>query len=401
MPNLVLTSEASDCFEPAPFSLSAQQLEQSSPVDHRACTDGNVGNSEDSAVSSRGVPEMDEVAHASGVEASDAGEVEKNLSRSVTEQPLHGSPERVWHGRPKIAVDVENRHAGHVPLMNSDHLPGSDAPATRMDAWSASDVLNTRTCALNSREESLWLRVCPDWQCGRRRIRRRFVSKGTHHIHIPLIASRPEFESKARSARLAGTEAYRYLKCQMQMPNAQSGSGHLGIWHQAFGIAGRHDSYGSTLGSGCRAGSQGGRHVLLLGPRRPASIAVRRAARACRNARTSDSIARRPTPSEPDSGRAGAASRISRRSNRQSARVAEICRLIESAPDTPSLASLSKRAGLSPYYFHRVFVGDRIDAEGACIGAPRETRSQRAQEKGQDSDRSHLRRRVQLGRPFL
>jgi AraC family transcriptional regulator of adaptative response/methylated-DNA-[protein]-cysteine methyltransferase len=37
------------------------------------------------------------------------------------------------------------------------------------------------------------------------------------------------------------------------------------------------------------------------------------------------------------------------------ARVAEICRLIESAPETPSLASLSKRAGLSPYYFHRVF----------------------------------------------
>lgn len=139
---------ASDCFEPAPFSLSAQQLEQSSPVDHRACTDGNVGNTEDSAVSSRSVPEMDEVAHASGVEASDACEVEKNLSRSVTEQPLHGSPERVWHGRPKIAVDVENRYAGHVPLMNSDHLPGSDAPATRMDAWSASDVLNTRNARL-------------------------------------------------------------------------------------------------------------------------------------------------------------------------------------------------------------------------------------------------------------
>jgi AraC family transcriptional regulator of adaptative response/methylated-DNA-[protein]-cysteine methyltransferase len=37
------------------------------------------------------------------------------------------------------------------------------------------------------------------------------------------------------------------------------------------------------------------------------------------------------------------------------ARVAEICRLIESAPEVPSLASLSKRAGLSPYYFHRVF----------------------------------------------
>jgi AraC family transcriptional regulator, regulatory protein of adaptative response / methylated-DNA-[protein]-cysteine methyltransferase len=39
----------------------------------------------------------------------------------------------------------------------------------------------------------------------------------------------------------------------------------------------------------------------------------------------------------------------------QSARVAEICRFIESAPEMPTLASLSKRAGLSPYYFHRVF----------------------------------------------
>jgi AraC family transcriptional regulator of adaptative response/methylated-DNA-[protein]-cysteine methyltransferase len=37
------------------------------------------------------------------------------------------------------------------------------------------------------------------------------------------------------------------------------------------------------------------------------------------------------------------------------AKVAEICRLIESADQTPRLAALAKRAGFSPYYFHRVF----------------------------------------------
>jgi AraC family transcriptional regulator, regulatory protein of adaptative response / methylated-DNA-[protein]-cysteine methyltransferase len=37
------------------------------------------------------------------------------------------------------------------------------------------------------------------------------------------------------------------------------------------------------------------------------------------------------------------------------ATVAEICRAIESAGTTPSLAALAKRAGLSPYHFHRVF----------------------------------------------
>jgi AraC family transcriptional regulator of adaptative response/methylated-DNA-[protein]-cysteine methyltransferase len=35
--------------------------------------------------------------------------------------------------------------------------------------------------------------------------------------------------------------------------------------------------------------------------------------------------------------------------------VAEMCRVIEAVDETPSLASLAKRAGLSPYHFHRVF----------------------------------------------
>jgi len=37
------------------------------------------------------------------------------------------------------------------------------------------------------------------------------------------------------------------------------------------------------------------------------------------------------------------------------ARVAEVCRVIETAEKTPTLAALAKRAGLSPYHFHRVF----------------------------------------------
>jgi AraC family transcriptional regulator of adaptative response/methylated-DNA-[protein]-cysteine methyltransferase len=35
--------------------------------------------------------------------------------------------------------------------------------------------------------------------------------------------------------------------------------------------------------------------------------------------------------------------------------VADICRMIEGADETPRLAVLAKRAGLSPYHFHRVF----------------------------------------------
>jgi AraC family transcriptional regulator of adaptative response/methylated-DNA-[protein]-cysteine methyltransferase len=37
------------------------------------------------------------------------------------------------------------------------------------------------------------------------------------------------------------------------------------------------------------------------------------------------------------------------------AKVADICRMIEAQEETPSLAALAKRAGLSPYHFHRVF----------------------------------------------
>ena len=37
------------------------------------------------------------------------------------------------------------------------------------------------------------------------------------------------------------------------------------------------------------------------------------------------------------------------------ATVAEICRAIDAADETPSLAALATRAGLSPYHFHRVF----------------------------------------------
>lgn len=36
-------------------------------------------------------------------------------------------------------------------------------------------------------------------------------------------------------------------------------------------------------------------------------------------------------------------------------RIAHACRLIEQAPESPPLAELAKTAGLSPYYFHRVF----------------------------------------------
>src|SRR5688572_5638086 len=38
-----------------------------------------------------------------------------------------------------------------------------------------------------------------------------------------------------------------------------------------------------------------------------------------------------------------------------SAKVVDTCRVIETAEKTPSLAALAKRAGLSPYHFHRVF----------------------------------------------
>jgi len=39
----------------------------------------------------------------------------------------------------------------------------------------------------------------------------------------------------------------------------------------------------------------------------------------------------------------------------QAARIADICREIETAETEPSLADMAKRAGLSPFHFHRVF----------------------------------------------
>ena len=36
-------------------------------------------------------------------------------------------------------------------------------------------------------------------------------------------------------------------------------------------------------------------------------------------------------------------------------RVAELCRYIEQAEDTPTLAALAERAGLSPFHLQRVF----------------------------------------------
>ena len=40
---------------------------------------------------------------------------------------------------------------------------------------------------------------------------------------------------------------------------------------------------------------------------------------------------------------------------RYAAKVAEICRLIDASQETPSLAGLAEKAGLSPHHFHRVF----------------------------------------------
>src|SRR5688500_14213666 len=40
---------------------------------------------------------------------------------------------------------------------------------------------------------------------------------------------------------------------------------------------------------------------------------------------------------------------------RYAAKVADICRLIDASHETPSLAALAEKAGLSPHHFHRVF----------------------------------------------
>ena len=56
------------------------------------------------------------------------------------------------------------------------------------------------------------------------------------------------------------------------------------------------------------------------------------------------------------------------------ARVAEICRVIEAAEHRPSLAALAKRAGLSPYHFHRVFKAATGLTPGAYAAAHRSKR---------------------------
>ena len=61
----------------------------------------------------------------------------------------------------------------------------------------------------------------------------------------------------------------------------------------------------------------------------------------------------------------------------RAAKVAEICRLIEAAQETPRLTALAKRAGLSPYHFHRVFKAVTGVTPRAYASAHRSNRIQR------------------------
>ena len=84
------------------------------------------------------------------------------------------------------------------------------------------------------------------------------------------------------------------------------------------------------------------------------------------------------------------------------ATVADICRVIEAAEETPSLAALANRAGLSPYHFHRVFKAVTGVTPRAYAAAHRTTRVRNElDEEEQDRDRSHLRCRVQFGWTLL
>jgi AraC family transcriptional regulator of adaptative response/methylated-DNA-[protein]-cysteine methyltransferase len=64
----------------------------------------------------------------------------------------------------------------------------------------------------------------------------------------------------------------------------------------------------------------------------------------------------------------------------QAAKIADICRVIEAAEKTPSLAVLAKRAGLSPYHFHRVFKAVTGLTPRAYAAAHRSTRLRSALE---------------------
>ena len=56
------------------------------------------------------------------------------------------------------------------------------------------------------------------------------------------------------------------------------------------------------------------------------------------------------------------------------ATIADICRVIEAAEETPGLAALARRAGLSRYHFHRVFKGMTGVTPKAYAAARRATR---------------------------
>jgi AraC family transcriptional regulator of adaptative response/methylated-DNA-[protein]-cysteine methyltransferase len=65
----------------------------------------------------------------------------------------------------------------------------------------------------------------------------------------------------------------------------------------------------------------------------------------------------------------------------QAAKIAEICRAIETAVETPRLATLARRAGLSPYHFHRVFKAATGLTPRAYAAAHRTRRVRRELEK--------------------
>ena len=58
----------------------------------------------------------------------------------------------------------------------------------------------------------------------------------------------------------------------------------------------------------------------------------------------------------------------------QAAKIAAICRDIEAARERPSLTALARRAGLSPYHFHRVFKALTGVTPGAYVAAHRTKR---------------------------
>jgi AraC family transcriptional regulator of adaptative response/methylated-DNA-[protein]-cysteine methyltransferase len=64
------------------------------------------------------------------------------------------------------------------------------------------------------------------------------------------------------------------------------------------------------------------------------------------------------------------------------AKIAEICRAIETAETPPRLAGLARRAGLSPYYFHRLFKAATGLTPREYAAAHRSNRVRGALEKG-------------------